>query len=121
MIYPMNLRTCLKLFACIGAVSTLQPLRAQSSTDSTVRDPHAVQPERPTIATHAGTVARGWIELEEGGEWDRFDDGTRGFVAPTNLKIGLASRAQLNVLVNLVRDRRTNAPLLFGDLAIGVK
>src|SRR5207247_3724752 len=27
-------------------------------------DPHAAQPERPTVATHAGTVAPGWIEIE---------------------------------------------------------
>ena len=24
-------------------------------------DPHAVQPQRPTVATHAGTVATGWL------------------------------------------------------------
>jgi hypothetical protein len=115
------LRTCRGLLLCIAASANVRSLAAQSPNDSTARDPHAVQPERPTVATHAGTVARGWIELEDGGEWDRFDDGTRGFVAPTNLKIGLASRAQLNLLVNLVKDQRSNAPLLVGDLTIGVK
>ena len=91
-------------------------------SDSTARDPHAVQPERPTVATHAGTVARGWIELEEGGEWDRLADGTRSFIAPTNLKIGLASRAQLNLLSNLIHARNVRGgALALGDITIGVK
>jgi len=90
--------------------------------DSTARNPHAVQPERPTVATHAGTVARGWIELEEGGEWDRAADGARSFVAPTNLKLGLAPRAQLNLLFNLIRNPRlSGASLAMGDLTVGVK
>ena len=90
--------------------------------DSTGRNPHAVQPERPTVATHAGTVARGWIELEEGAEWDRAADGARSFVAPTNLKLGLAPRAQLNLLFNLIRNPRlSGASLAMGDLTVGVK
>src|SRR5213075_69501 len=90
--------------------------------DSTARDPHAVQPERPTVATHAGTVARGWVELEEGAEWDRAADGARSFVAPTNLKLGLAPRAQLNLLFNLIRNPRlSGASLAMGDLTVGVK
>ncbi len=92
------------------------------ASDSTARNPNSVQPERPTVATHAGTVARGWLELEEGGEWDRASDGTRSFFAPTNLKIGLASKAQLNLLFNLIHDRSIRggsfAP---SDLTIGVK
>ena len=96
-------------------------LSAQAATDSTARDPHAVQPERPTVATHAGTVARGWVELEEGAEWDKAADGVRSFVAPTNLKIGLASRAQLNLLVNLIRDPVAGGSFGVGDLTIGLK
>jgi hypothetical protein len=93
-------------------------LRAQ--TDST--NPRAVQPERPTVATHAGTVAPGYIELEEGAEWDRWYGGEHIFVAPTNLKIGLASRAQLNVLINVAHDNRpVGRRLNIGDLALGVK
>jgi hypothetical protein len=121
MIYTVKLLACLTLLPCLATTASFGPLAAQSTTDSTARDPHAVQPERPTVATHAGTVARGWIELEEGAEWDKFDDGTRGFVAPTNLKIGLASQAQVNLLVNIVRDRLPGAPFLLGDLTIGIK
>jgi hypothetical protein len=93
----------------------------QSIRDSTFRDPNAVQPERPTVATHAGTVTRGWAELEEGGEWDKAADGKRLFFAPTNLKIGLARRAQLNVLVSLITDESRRTSLAVSDVTFGVK
>jgi hypothetical protein len=93
----------------------------QSTRDSTARDPHSVQPERPTVATHAGTVTRGWVELEEGGEWDKAPDGSRSFFAPTNLKIGLGSRAQLNVLVNLITDPAPGRSLALGEVTFGIK
>lgn len=106
----------------LAALAICPDLGAQVTTDSTPRDPHAVQPERPTVATHAGTVARGWVELEEGAEWDKAPDGARSFLAPTNLKIGLASHAQLNLLVNLVSDRSLGGrSFAAGDLTIGVK
>lgn len=93
----------------------------QSTRDSTARDPWSVQPERPTVATHAGTVTRGWVELEEGGEWDKAPDGERSFFAPTNLKVGLASRAQLNVLVSLITDPARGTSLAVSDVTFGVK
>ena len=33
------------------------------------RDPREVQPERPTVATHAGSVAPGFLEVEWGAEY----------------------------------------------------
>ena len=106
-------------------IATSPSLGAQPATqsirDSTARDPNSVQPERPTVATHAGTVTRGWVELEEGGEWDKASDGKRTFFAPTNLKIGLASHAQLNVLVNLITDPARGTSLAVGDVTLGVK
>jgi len=121
MIYPAMPRTCLMYSMCLASLARAGALLAQS-TDSTSRDPHAVQPERPTVATHAGTVAPGWIELEAGGEWDELRDGHRLFLAPTNLKIGLARRAQLNVLLNLVwDDALTGGSFATGDLTLGVK
>jgi hypothetical protein len=94
---------------------------ALAQTDSAERS-RAVQPERPTVATHAGTVAPGYIELEEGGEWDRWSGGEHIFTAPTNLKVGLASHAQLNVLVNIAHDNRpVGRRLNVGDLALAVK
>ena len=39
-----------------------------SSGSTTPVDPRQVQPERPTVATHAGTVAPGYLEIETGVE-----------------------------------------------------
>src|SRR5690242_20846335 len=66
---------------------------AQSSTlpkaDSTAPDPHAVQPERPTVATHAYTVAPGWVEIETGVERDDAGGGATALGIPTEVKVGL--------------------------------
>jgi hypothetical protein len=124
MIYPMPLRRSLaRSVVSLFLLAVGGRLGAQAgAADSTPRDPHAVQPERPTVATHAGTVAPGWVELEDGGEWDRASNGARSFVAPSNLKIGLASRAQLNLLFNLVHNTLFSGPSLeMGDLTVGVK
>jgi Putative MetA-pathway of phenol degradation len=75
------------------------PLGAQAPSD-----PHEVQPERPTVATHAGTVAPGWAELEGGVELDGVGEGTHTFSTPSNLKLGLAHRTQLNVLASWIRN-----------------
>jgi hypothetical protein len=82
-------------------------------------DPHSVQPERPTVATHAYTVAPGWLEIETGVELDRFNDGARAFGVPNNVKIGLTAHAQLNVLVPMVGT--DTAAFGLGDVAVGVK
>src|SRR5437870_10116416 len=124
MIYTMTLWMSLTRWGSIFLLASSASLRAQAPTanDSIVRNPHAVQPERPTVATHAGTVARGWVELEEGGEWDKNPDRTRTFFAPTNLKIGLAPRAQLNLLLNLIHDRAIRSgSFAASDITIGVK
>lgn len=112
----------IRIVVCAYALATVLVAPGLCAQDSTSRDPHEVQPERPTVATHAGTVARGWLEVEEGGEWDKADDGARSFLAPTNLKIGLASNAQLNVMFNLLHDRLIRGGALTpGDVTVGVK
>jgi hypothetical protein len=83
-------------------------------------DPHAAQPERPTVATHAGTVAPGWLEIELGGELDRFGGRARGDGAPLVVKVGLTSRAQLSVFASAVQPPAATGFHL-GDLACGVK
>ena len=55
-------------------------------------DPRAVRPERPTVATHAWTVAPRYLELETGVEWDRNPDASHAVLTPTLLKIGIAAR-----------------------------
>lgn len=62
------------------------------------------------------------MELEEGGEWDRFPDKTRSFTSPANLKTGLGSRTQLNLMINLIRTTSVRGGSLTpGDLTVGVK
>jgi len=72
--------------------------RAQGSDSSaTPENPHDAQPERPTVATHAGTVAPGWVELETGVERDHLD-GAHVLLTPTVLKFGIVPRVQLELL-----------------------
>ena len=78
---------------CFWLVSVMGSARAGAETP----DPHAVQPERPTVATHAHTVAAGWIEIEDGIERDRFADASRGLIASMVTKVGITARAQLNL------------------------
>ena len=82
------------------------------------RDPHAVQPERPTVATHAGTVAPGWFEFETGVERDRSDHSASVFSTPTVFKFGIAPRAQLSLGGTIVNN---DAGTGTGDLFVGVK
>ena len=85
-------------------------------------DPHAVQPERPTLATHAHTVAPGWVEVEAGIERDRFPDGSRVESAVSTTKIGLTTRTQLGLTASALCDpsdaSRTSG---FGDLGLALK
>jgi hypothetical protein len=83
------------------------------------RDPRSVRPERPTVATHAYPVAPGILEIESGVEVDRFDDRSHAVLAPTNVKLGLSSRAQLNVYLPLAAPG--GASLGVGDVGAGVK
>jgi hypothetical protein len=71
------------------------------------------------VATHAGTVASGYWEIESGGESDRIADGTRVLAIPTVLKFGVARTAQLSLFVPALRE--TGVPLGMGDLGAGVK
>jgi hypothetical protein len=83
-------------------------------------DPHAVQPERPTVATHAGTVAPGWIEFEIGGEFDRYGGGAHGVTAPLVAKLGVAPRLQLTLMESVARPKGASAAGI-GDVAAGLK
>src|SRR5438128_381990 len=98
------------------AIVSLFFLAAQTKA----QDPHAAQPERPTVATHAGTVAPGWTELEAGAEFDDYADQSRGLVTPILLKTGLAPRVQLSIQALLVRALGESATEI-GDLFVGVK
>lgn len=80
---------------------------------------NAVQPERPSVATHAGTVAPGFAEVESGFERDRNSDGSSAGSVPTLLKLGLTRRSQLAVQLPLLGGAGTPSGL--GDIAFGLK
>jgi hypothetical protein len=110
------------MFRRLLTIILLATVAATATAQSDSVNPNTVQPERPTVATHAGTVAPGYWELEEGIERDRLPDGQHSVFLPTNLKIGLVRRAQLNLLLNIIRQPRAiGSSIEFGDLAVGVK
>ena len=94
------------------------PLMAQEPEN----DPRAVQPERPTVATHAHTVAPGYFEIEAGVEGDRIGGGKRAYFAPVVTKVGLASHVQLNVTTpGLFSQAAIGQSSGLGDVSVGVK
>jgi hypothetical protein len=86
---------------------------------ATESNPHYAQPERPSVATHAWTVAPGWIEIEAGTEFDRYDDHAHGETVPLAAKIGLTRRTQLELQTPIVHSRGLHVAA--GDLLVGVK
>lgn len=84
-----------------------------------VVEPRAVQPERPTVATHAGTVAPGFVEIETGVEHDRIDPGATAVFTPTVVKIGVGTHAQLNLFGAVTRPAGSTVGV--GDVGAGIK
>jgi hypothetical protein len=108
----------LVVVASVASVAAAQQTPPTPPADTT-NDPHAVQPERPTVATHAGTVAPGWLEIETGVERDRFSPENIGYVTPTVLKFGIADHMQLGVFGSVAHPAPGTTGL--GDVAVGVK
>ncbi len=109
---------CLLAIAAPARAQTPPPAAPPAQTAAI--DPHAAQPQRPTVATHAGTVATGWLEIEAGTEFDRYADRSRGGNAPVLFKIGLAPRVQLELQAPVIRPAQSEATGI-GDFSIGVK
>ncbi len=95
-------------------------LPATSVVQAQPIDPHAVQPERPTVATHAGTVAPGWVEIETGTEFDRYEDARRGTTLPIVAKFGIGRSTQFSLFGSVLSPPGSGS-LGVGDLAAGVK
>lgn len=95
------MRTSRMWIACTIMAATASARAQVPDTAAPRPDPRAVQPERPTVATHAGTVAPGYVEVEAGVESDRLHD-AHTFLTPTVLKIGLAQRLQLELIGSFV-------------------
>jgi hypothetical protein len=112
------MRICGMIGGAALAALSYAPPRAVRAQD-TLRSPHAVQPERPTVATHAGTVAAGWLEFESGIELDRGPSSARNTIFTTVAKLGLASHLQLTVTTNV--SGPSSAAGGFGDLSAGIK
>ena len=72
------------------------------------------------MATHAGTVAPGWIEVEAGGELDSYENHSTGFGLPVNIKVGLSSNLQLNLFPSAVEPPGKDI-IQSGDFAFGIK
>jgi outer membrane putative beta-barrel porin/alpha-amylase len=88
------------------------PLRAQG-------DPRVAQPERPTVATHAGTVAPRYVEIETGIEYDDLSGGEHQWLVPTVVKVGLARRLQFSLIGGALGPAGTS--LGIGDLTFALK
>jgi len=99
--------------------TSLSAQQKQLPAPDSTRDPRAVQPERPTVATHAGTVSRGWLEIESGVERDQVDAHSTAFASPTVFKVGITSHAQLGLFANLLRA--PGRSLTLDDVALGLK
>ena len=96
--------------ACVSAV-VASSLAAQS--------PRAANPERPTVATHAYTVAAGYAELEQGARAFGVDALREATAWDFNLKIGLARNLQLAMFgPGYVR---TSDGVGIGDLGLAFK
>ncbi len=107
--------SCLRACGALALVLTAHRAVAQDAG----RDPHAAQPERPTVATHAGTVAPGWLEFESGFEFDRGPGGAHNTIVGTLAKFGVGPRAQLSVLV--VASEPRGAAGGIGDVSVTFK
>ena len=84
--------------------------------------PRTAQPERPTVATHAFTVAPGIVEMEAGFLQQRPESASNQIGVPVLFKIGLGSRLQLDVAPGWLRNANGgDAQSWFTDLTVGVK
>jgi hypothetical protein len=97
-------------------------LSAHPAAGQAPPDPREAQPERPTVATHAFTVAPGIVELETGVQWQRPSPGLGQWSGPVLFKIGLAPRLQLDVApgwISVGPDGARHAGL--ADAVVGIK
>jgi hypothetical protein len=95
---------------------------ARAQVPLPARDPRAAQPERPTVATHAHTVAPGFLEIETGFQRYRPDAAACRADTPSLAKLGLTPRLQLDVFFGASVLARGQARVWgSGDTSAGVK
>ena len=111
-----SLRLILVLSLCLPPKTAVA---SPADSSAMARDPHAVQPERPTVATHAYCVAPGWLEAEAGAEFDRDAPEQFGVSVPMTVKVGLGRRFQLTLSDPLTRP--VGVQMGTGDIDVGLK
>ncbi len=115
-------RAARPIAAILGIVALALAPGAAAGGESSPEDPHAVQPERPTVATHAHTVAPGWVEIESGLERDKRADGSVGLAASLQTKIGLSRHLQLGLSTPWQhREAGPGSGSGPGDVSAGIK
>jgi len=114
---PRACKVTLLVFAAF--VLSTATVHAQSADP---KDPREAQPERPTVATHAFTVAPGILELESGGLHQPLDASVSLVAVPVLFKIGLGSRVQLDVAPGWLQTTDHGVKTAgLTDLSLGVK
>jgi hypothetical protein len=94
---------------------------ADSARDTSAVNPRAALPERPTVATHAYTIAPGYVEIEAGVQDAQPKRGTQ-FDAPLVVKFGLAPRLQLELQTGYAHVASGGATLTgANDLGVALK
>ncbi len=80
-------------------------------------------PERPTVATHAHTIAPGYIEVEAGVQGLHPKTGETEFDTPSLVKIGLSRHVQIDIYEGVSAAFYQSAKNSFGigDVSGGVK
>lgn len=102
----------------LGAVAALASLFAARADAQAAGDPRTVRPERPTVATHAYTVATGYLEIETGVQLDRIAPETNLTTTPTVFKFGVAPRVQVSAFTAFVHHEDGSG---LGDTGLGAK
>ena len=108
--------------AALAALAVLASPRSAGAQAAAPVNPHAAQPERPTVATHAYTVAPGWIEIEAGAQRQKAGALADRLAVPVVVKIGLGERFQLGLAPGWQREAQGGgAEAGITDVLVAVK
>ena len=118
LLHPSTIRL-VTVAVLLGVLASPGRAGAQATTAAS---PHDAQPERPTVATHAYTVAPGWVELEAGFQRQRVGVLADRIAVPAVVKIGLGTHVQLALAPGWQRDDQ-DGRIQSGitDMLMGVK
>ena len=119
---PSVLRTRRRMWRTVVSLSAAILAFAAIAEGQPRADPRQAQPERPTVATHAFTVAPGFVEIESGVQGFRPSPGTTQIDTPSVVKIGLTSYLQLDLFVSASEIRQSGGTAGgLADAAVGLK